>query len=66
VADPEEKKDDEVVEAGPAGRPPLPCPRCGGAMRFEDGQSTVGMWAERYRCGECGAVSYRSYGRGSV
>jgi hypothetical protein len=35
-------------------------------MRFDGGESTHDLWAERYTCPTCGRITYRSYGRGSV
>jgi hypothetical protein len=42
------------------------CDRCGGETRFAGGESTHDLYAERFVCVDCGAETYRSFGRGSV
>ena len=47
-------------------RSPPSCDRCGGETRFAGGESTHDLYAERFVCSNCGAETFRSFGRGSV
>lgn len=47
-------------------RSPPACEACGGETRFAGGESTHDLYAERFVCANCGAETFRSFGRGSV
>ncbi len=57
---------DEPIEPGGQRRSPPHCERCGGETRFAGGESTHDLYAERFACMDCGAETFRSFGRGSV